>query len=94
MGNTALVQIRVEPGLKEDVESILNDNGLDIPTAVRMFFAKVRRVGGIPFDVRSYSAETIAAFEEADLISRDKGIKTYSSFSEILDEAMAEMADE
>jgi DNA-damage-inducible protein J len=92
--NTALIQIRVEPGLKEDVEGILNDNGLDIPTAIRMYFAKIRRVQGLPFEVRSYSAETLAALEEAELISCDTRAKTYSSFDEILAEARSELADE
>ena len=92
--NTALIQARVEPELKEDVESILHDNGLDIPTAIRIFFAKIRRVQGLPFDVRTYSDETLAALEEAEVISRDPKAKTYSSFAEILDEAKAELADE
>jgi DNA-damage-inducible protein J len=92
--NTALIQVRVEPDLKEDVESILSDNGLDIPTAIRMFLAKVRRVQGLPFEVRTYSAETLAAFEEAELISRDPRVKTYSSFAEMLAEAEADLSDE
>ena len=92
--NTALVQARVEPELKEDVESILRDNGLDIPTAIRIFFTKIRRVQGLPFEVRTYSDETLAALEEAEVISRDPKAKTYSSFAEILDEAKIELANE
>ena len=92
--NTALVQARVEPELKEDVESILNDNGLDIPTAIRIFFSKIRKVQGLPFEVRSYNAETLAAFEEAELLARDPRARTYSSFQEILDEVEVELASE
>ena len=92
--NTALIQVRVEPELKEDVESILNENGLDIPTAIRIFFAKIRRVQGLPFEVRSYSSETMAALEEAEILSRDPRVRTYSSFAELLAEAKAELADE
>jgi len=86
MANTALIQLRVEPELKNEVDSILSDNGLDIPTAIRIFLAKVRRVGGIPFDVRTYNTETIAAMEEAERISRDPNAKTYASFAEVLAE--------
>jgi len=82
------------PELKEDVESILNDNGLDIPTAIRIYFAKIRRVQGLPFEVRTFSDETLAALEEAEAISKDPRVKTYSSFGEILDEANAELAHE
>ena len=92
--NTALVQARIEPELKQDVENILSDNGLDIPTAIRIFFAKIRRVQGLPFEVRTYSNETIEAFEEAKRISLDPRAKTYSSFAEILNEAKVELADE
>jgi DNA-damage-inducible protein J len=84
MGNTALVQARIEPELKDDVDAVLSANGLDIPTAIRIFFAKVRQVGGIPFEVRSYNAETIATMEEANRISRDPSAKTYASFAEML----------
>ena len=84
MGNTALVQVRVEPELKDDVEGILADNGLDIPTAIRIFLTKVRHVRGIPFEIRSYSAETIAAMEEADRIASDTNTKSYNSFGELL----------
>jgi DNA-damage-inducible protein J len=84
MGNTALVQARVEPDIRDAVDSILADNGLDIPTAIRIYFAKILRVGGIPFDVRTYNAETIAAMEEANRISRDPNAKSYASFAEMV----------
>jgi DNA-damage-inducible protein J len=90
MANTALIQVRVDPHLKSDAEHALADNGLDIATAIRMFLTKVRRVHGIPFTVRAYSDETLAAMEEAEAISRDPGAKSYSSFSELLEEVKAE----
>jgi len=84
MSNTALIQARVDPAIKDAVDSILADNGLDIPTAIRMYFAKILRVGGIPFDVRVYNDETIAAIEEADSLAADPNAKSYSSFAELL----------
>ncbi|MDR2672220.1 MAG: type II toxin-antitoxin system RelB/DinJ family antitoxin [Coriobacteriales bacterium] len=84
MSNTALVQARVEPDMRDAVNSVLADNGLDIPTAIRIYFAKILRVGGIPFDVRTYNAETIAAMEEANRVSRDPHAKSYASFAELV----------
>lgn len=49
---TELVQARIDSDLKESVSRILDENGLDIPTAIRMYFAKIEHTGGIPFDVR------------------------------------------
>lgn len=84
MSNSALIQVRVEPELKTDVDSILSANGLDIPTAIRIFLTKVRRVGGIPFEVKAYNSETIAAMEEANRIASDPQAKSYRSFNELL----------
>jgi DNA-damage-inducible protein J len=84
VSNTALIQARVEPELKDDVDAILSENGLDIPTAIRMFLAKIRQVGGIPFEVRSYNPETIAAMEEANRIARDPNAKAYTTFAEMM----------
>ena len=84
MASTALVQARVEPGIRDSASAILAECGLDIPTAIRMFLTKVTQVGGIPFEVRSYNAETLAAMEEANRIAGDPTTPTYSSFSELL----------
>ena len=56
---TDLVQARIDSDLKDSVSRILEENGLDIPTAIRMYFAKIERVGGIPFDVRLADARTL-----------------------------------
>jgi len=84
MANSALIQVRVEPELKNDVGDTLASNGLDIPTAIRMFLTKVQQVGGIPFEVRTYNAKTIAAMEEANRVAVDPHAKSYKSFGELL----------
>ncbi|MCR5764167.1 MAG: type II toxin-antitoxin system RelB/DinJ family antitoxin [Treponema sp.] len=52
MANTALVQIKIDAETKEDVTSIYESLGLDLPTAVRIFFKKSIAVGGLPFELR------------------------------------------
>ncbi|MBC6720689.1 MULTISPECIES: type II toxin-antitoxin system RelB/DinJ family antitoxin [Treponema] len=52
MINTALVQVRVDEALKDEVTDIYNHYGLDLPTAIRIFFKKSVAVGGLPFDLR------------------------------------------
>ncbi|MGI5098044.1 type II toxin-antitoxin system RelB/DinJ family antitoxin [Treponema socranskii] len=52
MINTALVQVRVDEALKDEVTDIYNHYGLDLPTAIRIFFKKSIAVGGLPFDLR------------------------------------------
>lgn len=51
MSATALVQARIDPELKKAVEVELNSWGLDITTAIRMFFAKIYQEHALPFRV-------------------------------------------
>lgn len=48
----ATVQIRVDDGLKNRVDSLYSSLGMDTTTAVRMFFIASLEHDGIPFDVR------------------------------------------
>lgn len=60
-----LVQVRVDRDLKEQTASIYDAIGLDLPTAIRMFFKKSVMVGGLPFDGRVQIRDNaaISAFE-------------------------------
>ena len=48
--NQALIQVRVDRGLKEQTAAIYDAIGIDLPTAIRMFFKRTVMVGGLPFD--------------------------------------------
>ena len=48
--NQALLQVRVDRGLKEQTAAIYDAIGIDLPTAIRMFFKRTVMVGGLPFD--------------------------------------------
>ena len=50
MAEQALVQARVDKELKQEVTEIYEALGMDIPTAIRMFFVRSKMVRGIPFD--------------------------------------------
>lgn len=45
----SLVQIRVETVLKDQAVEVFEKIGIDIPTAVRMFFKATVREQGLPF---------------------------------------------
>ena len=51
MEKTATLNLRVNPSLKSDAETILNRLGIPMSTAVDMFLNQVVLVGGIPFSV-------------------------------------------
>lgn len=45
------IQVRVDAKLKKQVEKLFAAMGIDVPTAVRMFFVHVVATGRIPFVV-------------------------------------------
>ena len=55
MTNATLVQLKVDSEIKEDVSRIYENLGLDLPTAIRIFFKKSIAVGGLPFELREES---------------------------------------
>jgi len=62
----ATIQVRVDDQMKSSVDELFNKLGLDISTAVRMFFSAALEYEGIPFEVRlTPNARLRAAIEEA-----------------------------
>jgi len=51
MEKTATLNLRVNPTLKSDAETILTRLGIPMSTAIDMFLNQVVLVGGIPFSV-------------------------------------------
>ena len=49
----AVLQIRLEESLKNDVSALFDRLGMDIPTAVRIFFKRALVENGLPFEVKS-----------------------------------------
>lgn len=93
MARNTLIQVRVEDTLKKDADSLFADLGLDTPTAIRIFLKQAIKKQGLPFDVVQSvpNAETIAAMEEANRISRDPATKKNKDFSELLTEVQNEI---
>ena len=67
MAKTATINMRVNPQIKADAESIFSSLGMALTEAINVFLHKSGMEGGLPFDVRQprYNAETEAAIAEA-----------------------------
>jgi DNA-damage-inducible protein J len=50
---TKSIQVRLDGDMKKRVEAVLAKIGVDVPTAVRMFFMRVVATGGIPFSLQA-----------------------------------------
>jgi DNA-damage-inducible protein J len=54
---SSLVQIRVEPTLKQKADTLFRSIGLDTATAVRLFFTQSLLKGTIPFEITANNHE-------------------------------------
>ncbi|MCL2603024.1 MAG: type II toxin-antitoxin system RelB/DinJ family antitoxin [Defluviitaleaceae bacterium] len=68
----ATIQVRVDDRVKSSVEELFGKLGMDVSTAVRMFFSAALEYDGIPFALRrTPNARLRAAIEEAEQIAAD-----------------------
>ena len=88
MASTTNFSVRMDSDIKKQCESLYNELGINLTTAINVFLRQSLRVGGFPFDVRldQPNRETVAAMAEAERIARDPGVKHYSDVEEALRE--------
>ncbi len=81
MEKTATLNLRVNPTLKKDAESVLGRLGVSMSTAVDMFLNQVVLTGGIPFAIILPSApESIDTTKMSTDEIHDKIQKGYESY--------------
>jgi DNA-damage-inducible protein J len=91
MAEQALVQARVDKELKQEVAEIYEALGMDLPTAIRMFFVRSKMVRGLPFDTtlpKNVLTRTEAMNALEDMFSQAADAPELS-----LDEINAEIAE-
>ena len=89
MAKTGTLNIRIEPELKKEAETTLNDLGMNIAEAVTIFLKQVVMTDSIPFVIRkpTYSEEMLEAMEEAkDIVKNPDKYKSYKNLAEILED--------
>lgn len=73
MPGNATFTVRMDKEIKTQSESIFNELGVNLTTAINVFLRKAIQAGGFPFDVRNESPnkETLQAIEESERIIKD-----------------------
>ena len=87
---TSIVQIRMDPALRDAASETFENLGLDLPTAIRIFLKKSVDVHGIPFDVRAEipSGETLRAIEN---VENGRNLsRSFSSVAELMEDLNAD----
>lgn len=69
MANTAVVYARMDPGLKERAEAILQQLGISPSSAVQMLYSQIVLTRGMPLDLHlpSRTPTAIGAMSRAEL---------------------------
>ncbi len=62
---TSIINARIKPELKGDVEEILSTLGITTTQAITMFFEQIRLQRGIPFSLQLPNEETTQAMLDA-----------------------------
>jgi len=62
---TAIINARVKPELKRDVDKILAQLGITTTQAITMFFEQIKLKRGIPFELKIPNEETLDAMTDA-----------------------------
>jgi len=88
MANTTNFSVRMDSDIKRQCESLYNELGMNLTTAINVFLRQSIRVGGFPFDVKleQPNRETMMAMLEAERIAHDPNVKRYSDVEEALKE--------
>jgi len=89
MANTTNLNIRVDKELKRKAETIFNELGLNMSTAMNMFLRHSVRYGGIPFELRieKPNAETLSAID--DVNNNRNMSKTFDSVNDLIEDLNA-----
>lgn len=96
MPKTANINLRIEPDIKAQAETVFSNLGISVTDAINVFLHASIMEGGFPFQPKQprYNRETLMAMQEArDIIAGKVSTKRYSSLSGILADMDAEDAD-
>lgn len=81
----ASVNVRTDADIKAKCESLFESLGMNMSTAINMFFRQSLRVNGLPFEVKADvpNETTLAAFREGDAILADPSVKGYTNINDL-----------
>ena len=87
--STTNINIRVDSSLKDQVEKLFSELGMNMTTDITVFLRSAVNYEGIPFEIRKNTPneETKAALAEYEAMKNDPTTyKRYASFDDLLNE--------
>ena len=91
MQNTSIT-IRTDKEIKDKVKNLYSALGMDLTTAVNIFFRQSLLHNGMPFELSLDvpNAVTLATIKEAEQMLHDPNAKRFSSVEELFEELDSE----
>ena len=85
MASTTNICVRVDTELKAQAETLFNELGMNLSTAVTVFLRQAVRESRIPFEIKweRPNKETAAAMRDAANLARDEKVKGYEDPAEL-----------
>lgn len=82
---TVPTQIHIDENVKNQANTLFNDLGIDMNTAVNIFLRQCLLREGLPFNVvlPKYNDKTLEAMIEAKKISRDESVVSYNTMEDL-----------
>ena len=82
MGNGAYIQARIDPRIKEEARSVLDELGMSMSEAIVVYLKQIILQRGIPFELKLPNKATSQAVQE---LESGKGV-TFGSVDELLED--------
>ena len=94
LDKSASINLRIDPEVKAQATKISHSFGITLTDAANIFFHKMVKVGGFPFDLRDDipNAKTAEAIKEGDRLVESPDAKCYASFDDFVREIDREIA--
>jgi len=91
--------IRIDEDIKREAESLFNRIGLNMSSAINVFFRQAVREQAIPFELKPYDAfysspESLAALAEAKRLMKDPTAKTFKTTQGLIDDLLSGEGDD
>ncbi len=90
--NATSMNIRIDRGIKESAKAVFAELGLDLSTAVNIFFRQAIRENGIPFGLtlNTPNKETLEAIKEVQKMKKNPSLgKSYNNVDDMMKELLA-----
>ncbi len=91
---TTNINVRVDSELKKTAETLFNDLGLNMSSAITLFLKSAVNYEGIPFEVKrtTPNVETIAALKEYTEMKNNPDLyKRYDTFDSLMNEVLSDV---